>query len=76
MPGENSKVSPEESVMVAVMSGYVPGTEVVRVKLNELVPVLVGCTNIEPRYTAPSLLVPLGLAKIWIRQPTFAVCAV
>lgn len=49
MPEENSEVSPAASVRVAVMSGYVPVTEVVVVKVKLWVPVFVDVTISEPR---------------------------
>ena len=48
-PLENCEVSPVLSVRVAVMSGYVPVTVVVVVKVKFCVPVLVGVTVSEPR---------------------------
>jgi hypothetical protein len=48
-PLENCEVSPVLSVRVAVMSGYVPVTVVVVVKVKLCVPVLVGVTVSEPR---------------------------
>lgn len=48
-PLEKEEVSPEASVSVAVMSGYVPVTVVVVVKANGMLPVLFGVTVSEPR---------------------------
>ena len=48
-PLENFEVSPLASVSVAVMSGFVPVTVVVTVKVKFCTPVLVGVTVSEPR---------------------------